>query len=148
MHVSYDVHSNFAESVRHFFFCTRSWWRSSSASQGRPTGCSREWDKGLFFSHRLPPPFFFHLKAVTKSGFTQQRGVKLGRPRFPPSVCKSPQTQGAAQPLEPQHVILSGFRERKLSRKRSGKKKKGIPMVKRPRGSGLILLQLFYPRLC
>lgn len=126
MHVSYDVHSNFAESVRHFFFFFFAHVHGGGvhlpAREG-PQAAAESGIKGFSSATGFPPPFF-HLKAVTKSGFTQQRGVKPGRPRFPPSVCKSPQTQGAAQPLEPQHVILSGFRERKLSRKRSGKKKK------------------------
>lgn len=35
---------------------------------------------------------FFHLKAVTKVVFTQQRGVKPGCPRFPPVCAKAPNT--------------------------------------------------------
>lgn len=65
---------------------------------------------------------FFHLKAVTKVVLHNSTESNRAAPAFPQCVQK-PQTQGAAQPLEPQHVILSGFRERKLPRERTGGKK-------------------------
>lgn len=127
--------SGFAsKSVRHCLFTAHIWTAHLSTEQ-----CPQAAEGGFPQSKTDP----FHLKAVTK--LVLHRTVESNWVGCLAQSVQSPKEakHSAAQPPETKHAILSGFSERKLSKKGTGKK-----IVKRflKSGSGLPLPWACYPR--